>query len=144
MLRTEIIAIALGVTLTANVRAACPVSECNYADPQWGALEKTWSACVLEITGRTTQALASLGVKYPKFGSAYRAMNDETAHALHADGTSDQAVEDAAKRRFEDRIFRTAEPEAVEQYKLVMLQLKEHPIEGQCGKAPEPPRKKRQ
>jgi hypothetical protein len=144
MLRTKIVAISLGVTLTANVGAACPVSECNYRDPQWVALEKTWSACVLEITGRTTQALASLGVKYPKFGSAYRAMNDETAKAFHADGTSDQAVADAAKQRFEDRIFRTAEPEAVEQYNLILLQLKQHPIEVQCGKAPEPPRKQQQ
>ncbi len=75
MLGTKMVAIALGVTLTANVSAACPISECNYLDAQWVALEKKWSTCVLEIPGRTTHALERLGTLYPKFGAAYRAMN---------------------------------------------------------------------
>jgi hypothetical protein len=132
---------ALGVALTASAGATCPVSECNYLDPQFTADFKRYSDCVGEYTNRLNRALDSLAVLFPRFGIAYRAYSGEIKGAIHPDGTVDQAALDEAKRRFDDRILQTAEPEALEEYNMIQLSGQQHPLKAQCGAAPEPPRK---
>jgi len=142
MLWIKVATAAVGASLAFAARgAACPATECNYQDPQYQANLKKWSACVDDYSNQYMQTIDLLTVVYPKFGIAYRAMLDEEKSAARADGTTDQAVVEEAQRRFDDRILRTAEPEALKTYNRLRLQMQQHPIEVQCGPAPDPPRR---
>jgi hypothetical protein len=128
------LAIAAASTAVAN----CPVSECNYLDPQYQAASSAWSSCTtapLDAWGRAMEALA---IAYPRFGIAWSAQKAEMAAAVNSDGINETASNEA-HRRFEDRILRTAEPEALENYNLLKIKL-DRQFE-QCGRMPDPPRK---
>lgn len=120
--------------------ASCPITECNYLDAQYKADFKRWSDCITAYSDRFFRALNALAILYPRFGIAYRAYSDEMNSVVHADGTVDDAAVAEAKRRFDDRILHTAEPEALQDYNLLTLQTRQHPVEEQCGKMPEPPK----
>jgi hypothetical protein len=141
MIRTKVCAIVVGVAVAAGASAGCPISECNYLDPTFAANLKKWSECTNAYASRIIQVMESLAVLYPRFGIAYNAYSDEIKNAIHSDGTSDRAALDEAKRRFDDRILNTAEPEALQDYNMLMLSGKQYPVGAQCGAMPEPPRK---
>jgi hypothetical protein len=134
-------AVAIGIALSSGAGATCPMSECNYLDPQFQASFKTYNECATAYTNRIIHAFEALAVMYPRFGIAYRAYSDDVKSAIHSDGTSDQAVIDNAKIRFDDRILHTAETEALQQYNMILLSSKQRPVEAVCGVMPEPPKK---
>ncbi len=119
--------------------AACPISECNYSDPQYKAAYDAWSNCVTPVVNQFTYAMDRMAILYPRFGIAWRAQEAEMKATVSDPGNPNAAVAwDEAHRRFEDRILRTAEPEALEFYNLWQLKVKQETQ--RCGPMPEPPR----
>lgn len=130
--------LAVGVALAATANATCPINECNYLDPQYQTAFKQWSDCANAYVSAEDRAMGSIAILYPRFGIAYQAFMDEIKTAT-ANG-SGQAALDAAKQRFDDRILRTAEPEAVQDYQMLQVVMRQHPIDQKCGAMPTPPR----
>jgi hypothetical protein len=179
------IAAACGVSRAALAHV-CPINECDYGDPQYQAnYEKykgasdVYQKCIDPLINSYFSAVDRLAIIYPRFGIAYRAMQDEqkaannvadaanaagseAAHkafdaavnkrdGFHANEAAESAYEavdgpaqeevkqryDEAKRRFEDRILHTAEPEALELYNLYHLKLRQQT--DRCGPIPSPP-----
>ncbi len=122
----------------ATAQAACPISECNYLDPQYQAAFSAWGSCITPPSDAWSRAMEMLAISYPRFGIAWRAQQAESKAAVGSGlGDLNQAALDEAHRRFEDRILRTAEPEALEFYNLWQLKLDQQVK--QCGPMPEPP-----
>jgi hypothetical protein len=83
--------------------------------------------------------MGMLAISYPRFGIAWTAYEDETKAAVHADGTTDDVAIQAAKQRFDDRILRSGEAEAIDWYNLYKTKMRANPQP--CGPMPQPPRK---
>jgi hypothetical protein len=136
-------ALAVGIALATTANATCPINECNYLDPQYKAVFQRWSACTGDYIGRIDKATNVIAALYPRFGLAYQAFMDEIAAETTAQTNGQQidaATNEAIRQRFIDRVLRTAEPEAVQDFQLLQLQLRQHPIAQQCGEMPTPPR----
>jgi hypothetical protein len=140
VIRMTVSAITFGVALATAASATCPYTECDYTDPQYKAAFQRWNDCVTPYTDHVTHTLETLALLYPRFGIAFRAYSDELTRANTQPGDNQAAV-DEARRRFDDRILHTAEPEVLRDYNMLMLSAKQHPVEAQCGLMPEPPRK---
>jgi hypothetical protein len=129
----------LGVVIAQSAMAdGCPINECNYLDPQFKAAFAQYSSCVNNITTNYDNYMHTLAVLHPRFGIAWNAFQDEVKAALHADGTVDNAGLQTAKQRFDDRILRTAEPEALEWFNLYVMKMRANPLP--CGTMPMPPK----
>ena len=137
------------IVASGAAHATCPINECNYLDPEYVAAYQryqaafaNWSNCLTANIDQFFHAMDMQAVLYPRFGIAWHALQADMKAATHSDTvTADKAAIDEARRRFEDRILRTAEPEALEFYNL--WQLKVTKQSEQCGPAPvipEPPR----
>lgn len=126
--------LSVGLMLaTATSWAACPITECNYSDPQYQIASGAWSDCALQSIDRWKKGIEILAISYPKFGIAWSAQKND----MDLVGT-DQNANAEAHRRFEDRILNTAEPEALQYYNLFRLKFDQQ--FKQCGQIPEPPR----
>ncbi|MGO8859082.1 MAG: hypothetical protein ACLQO1_25800 [Steroidobacteraceae bacterium] len=142
MMRMKVSATTFGVALAAlTANAVCPYTECDYTDPQYQADSKRWSDCSDFYVRQFTDAIERLAVLYPRFGIAYRARLDEDHATSNLDPAAAAAAWDENRRRFEDRILRTAETEALDTYNLMTLKVRRE-VEAKCGPIPEPPRKK--
>lgn len=138
--------LAAAMTMSAAILAAtahaanCPVSECNYLDPQYRAAMDGYFKCVGPIADAFEHAMDQLAILYPRFGVAWQSQQAELKSAASDPGNPQlQTTTDEAQRRFEDRILRTAESEALQIYNLWTLKVKQV-VEG-CGRMPEPPKK---
>jgi hypothetical protein len=98
-----------------------------------------WSNCTLASLDKWRRAMEVLSISYPRFGIAWSAQKADLENATSAANGLDQAAATEAHRRFEDRILRTAESEALEYYNLARLQLDRQ--FKQCGPMPESPRR---
>jgi len=138
--RPKKFAIALVGAVIAQVAIAdtCPNTECNYLDPQFQAALTQYTGCMNNWGANFEKYMRTLAISHPRFGIAWGAYQDEVKSALHDDGTMDSAAIQAAKQRFDDRILRTAEPEALEWYNLYMTKMRANP--SPCGAMPEPPK----
>ena len=124
--------------LAATAHAACPISECNYLDPHYKAAYDAWMNCTSVVVDQFTHAMDTQAILYPRFGIAWRAQKSEMDAARDLAPEAVSAAVEEAHRRFEDRILRTAEPEALEFYNLWGLKVKQQAE--RCGPMPEPPR----
>jgi hypothetical protein len=133
-------AIALLGVMIAQVAIAdtCPITECNYLDPQYQTAFAQYRACLDNAAANFEKYMRVLSISNPRFGIAYNAYMGEVTAAVRADGTSDAAAMKVAKQRFDDRILSTAEPEALEWYNLYMEKMRANPEP--CGAMPEPPK----
>jgi hypothetical protein len=120
--------------------ATCPVSECDYLDPQFKVAFQGYMNCTSGLVDQFIHAMDQEAILFPRFGIAWHAQQAEveTAQQLAPDAAN-TAIEEA-HRRFEDRILRTAEPDALEFYNLMEVKLKQQT--GRCGPMPEPPQRK--
>jgi hypothetical protein len=134
------IALSTALLVASASAATCPIEECDYGDAKYKADFAKWLDCANEHANRLNHTMDVLAVMYPKFGIAWRAFSDEQKAAINSDGKLDFEAVKEAKRRFEDRILSTAEPEALEDYNMFMLAEKQHPVESQCGAIREPPK----
>lgn len=125
--------ISIGLLLSAAAQSACPITECNYSDPQYQIAATAWSNCTTESVNRWQRGIEVLAINYPRFGIAWSAQKTDTNNA----GT-DQVALTEARQRFNDRILSTAEAEALQYYNLFRLKLDQQMK--QCGATPEPPR----
>jgi len=130
----------IGLAIAGIGSATCPVTECDYSDPQFKANNQKWGNCLNEYTNRVVGMLKGMAAVYPRFGIAFRAYSAEIDRLSSQVPFDDTAASDA-HRRFEDRILRTAEPDALQEYNSLVLWKEQHPP--QCGAAPEPPRQNR-
>jgi hypothetical protein len=119
-----------------TAHATCPITECNYLDPHYTLTLNAWSNCTTAIFEKLSHAMDMQAVLYPRFGIAWHAQAAEIDAATQSHDTAAFAE---IHRRFEDRILRTAEPEALEFYNLMMMKVKQQQAE-QCGSMPEPPK----
>lgn len=127
---------------TAVAADVCPITKCDYSDPQYQASFAQFARCAGQFGENFEKFMRTLGLFHPRFGVAWAAYEDETKAAMRPDGTTDEAALQAAKQRFDDRILRTAEPEAVDWYNLYMQKMRADPMP--CGEIPQPPRKQPQ
>jgi hypothetical protein len=125
------------VIVAATAHAACPISECNYLDPQYQAATEAWSNCTKSVLDAFIYAMDGMALLYPRFGIAWQSQEAEMKAAASDPGNA--TAMDEVHRRFEDRILHTAEPEALEFYNLWKLKIKQQTE--RCGPMPEPPRK---
>lgn len=139
MTRGHLFGTMLGVILATSASGACPDTECDYSDAQYLASAAKWMNCAKARADSVGAALHKLAAEYPRFGSAYNAYMTELRQASQSG--SNTAAMMAVKRRFEDSIMQSAEPEAVQTYNTLMLSFKQHPAEEQCGPVPSPPTK---
>jgi hypothetical protein len=116
----------------------CPITECNYLDPLYQAAYSKYMDCVNAVTANFDKYMGTLAILHPRFGIAWNAYSDEVKAATHSDGTIDSAAIQAARQRFDDRILRTAEPEALEWYNLYTTKMRAN--FSSCGSMPEPPK----
>jgi hypothetical protein len=131
--------LSAAILATAAHAANCPMSECNYLDPQYQAALKAYMKCAEPLADAFDHAMKQLAVVYPKFGIAWQTQLAEEESATADPGNSRMQEEsDEAHRRFEDRILRTAEPEALQFYNLWKLKVKRE-VE-RCPPMPQPPR----
>jgi hypothetical protein len=126
--------------LVVSAHANCPIGECDYLDPQYQAASDAYAKCIGPLSDAFDHAMDRLAVLYPKFGIAWQTQQVEMKSAA-ADPSNTRVSADTAEahRRFEDRILRTAEPEALRAYNLWKLKTN-HEAE-RCGPLPLPPRK---
>jgi len=129
--------ISFGLMLSAVAQGACPITECNYLDPQYQIAVTAWSNCTSAPADAWTRAMDTLAISYPKFGIAWSAEKLEIENATSEKGVIDTVASTEAHRRFEDRILQTAEAEALEYYNLFKLKFTQQ-IK-QCGPMPQPP-----
>jgi hypothetical protein len=110
----------------------------DYLDPQYQIQFKAYSDCVNPKVQALETYYEKLAILYPRFGIAFREMKQIVMN-IPPDSTSmgDQAKQ--AHQQFVDRILRTAEPEALEDYNLAQSQF-ENNIRA-CGELPQPPMK---
>jgi hypothetical protein len=134
------VAIALlgAVIVQFAIADECPRTECNYLDPQYQTTFAQYSACMNGVTENFEKYMRFLAISYPRFGIAWTAYGDEIKAAVHADGTTDDAAIQAAKQRFDDRILRNAEQEAVNWYNMYITKMRQN--QQPCGPMPRPPR----
>jgi hypothetical protein len=83
--------------------AACPVSQCNYLDPQYKAAyakykvaSNAWRHCNDAVFDAYFHAMNGLAILYPRFGIAYRAMQGEQRAANAAFDAAETAAAKAA------------------------------------------------
>jgi hypothetical protein len=117
--------------LAATAHATCPISECDYLDPQYKAAFDANLKCISAVIDPFVRAMDAIAILYPRFGIAWRAQQAELKVV------ASDPIE--VNRRFEDRILRTAEPEALNVYNIWQLKIKEQ--SERCGPIPEPPRR---
>jgi hypothetical protein len=134
-----LLAAALAAQLTGASAAVCPISECDYGDVQYKAAWANWTGCINQVGTNFEEYMRRLAILYPRFGIAWSAFEGETKGAIHEDGTIDQSAISAARQRFDDRVLRTAEPEAVQWYNMYLQKMNANPEP--CGTMPAPPRK---
>jgi hypothetical protein len=141
MTRMKVSAMTFGVAFAVTASATCPLTECDYTDPQYQAAYKRWNDCSDPYVRQFTDTMEHLAVLYPRFGIAYHARQDEDrAIPTTLDSTAAAAAWDEDRRRFEDRILRTAETEALDTYNLMMLKVRRE-VDAKCGPMPDPPLK---
>lgn len=116
--------------------AACPASECDYQEPHYAAAFHAWLDCITPFVDQYIAAGDKMAVLYPRFGIAWRALATSEEEQKRS---PEKDIGAAARRLFEDRILRTAEPEALQLFNLMELKLKQQTQ--RCGPMPEPPRK---
>jgi hypothetical protein len=138
-MKAHIFGLILGAMIAQSAIAQkCPITECNYLDPQYQAAFAKFEACMNNVTENFNKFFRTLAITHPRFGIAYNAYLDEMNSAVRPDGTVDNAAMQAAKQRFDDRILRTAEPEALELYNQFLTKNRATPLP--CGTMPEPPK----
>lgn len=126
----------------ATANGACPEAECDYYNPQYLTSATKWITCAKALSQGVIDEVQKIAAEYPRFDAAYAAYaayRDELHQA--AQSGSDTTTMYAIRRRFEDGITQSAEPEAVQAYNTVMLTSEQHPAEKECGPAPSPPKK---
>jgi hypothetical protein len=129
----------LGVAIAqAAIADTCPITECNYLDPQYQAASAQFTTCMNGVTTNFEKYMGFLAISYPRFGIAWNALGDEAKAAMHADGTIDEAAIKAAQQRFNDRLIGGAESEAVSWYNMYMTKMRANPQP--CGLMPQPPK----
>jgi hypothetical protein len=139
-LANQLAIVLMGAVIAQSAIAdACPITECNYLDPQYQTAFAQYSACINSLTANFEKYMRFLAISYPRFGIAWTAYEDEIKAAVHADGTTDDAAIQSAKQRFDDRILRTGEPEAVDWYNMYKTKMRANPQ--LCGPIPRPPRR---
>ncbi len=146
--------IAATIAFVSHVALAhvCPISECDYGDPLYQAAYAkfkidfdVYNRCIEPPVNSFLRATEGLAILYPRFGIAYRAMQDEIKAATDNNNPPNDASAEAeqkrineARQRFEDRILRTAEHEALELYNLYQLNVRQQT--SRCGPMPSLPR----
>jgi hypothetical protein len=132
---------AIACLLPAVALAMCPESECDYSDPQFQAADAAEQRCERPGSDAKKRLMDALALGYPAFGIAYRAASAEM-DAARRDNLRPVALHDvweAVTQRLEDRLLRTAEPEALQAYNLAQAKMAQ--TRQQCGGVPVPPRK---
>lgn len=132
------IALLVAAITQSAVADTCPRTECNYLDPQYQAASAKYFDCVNGFTARFNKYMGALAIFHPRFGIAWNAYSDEVNAAMRSDGMMDSGAIQAAKQRFEDRILRTAETEALESYNLATTKMRASLAS--CGLMLEPPK----
>jgi hypothetical protein len=138
--------LAAAMTVSAALWAAtthagnCPISECDYLDPQFKAALDAWNKCSEAMVNDFVSAMDQLAIAYPRFGLAWQSQAAEMRNASRDPSNPNyQAIMDEINRRFEDRILQTGEPDALRIYNLWTSKLKAN--EERCGAPPVPPKK---
>jgi hypothetical protein len=116
--------IATACVSNAALAAVCPISECDYGDPQYRAtyekykvLSDVYQRCIDPIVNSYLSAVDRLAILYPRFGIAHRAMQDEiraAEAAQNAYGSAKEAANNAAQAAFAAaaRAYEAAHPAA--------------------------------
>lgn len=96
--------VVAAVCISHAALAVCPVSQCNYLDPQYKAAyakykvaSDAWRHCNDAAFDAYFHAMNGLAILYPRFGIAYRAMQSEQKSANAAFDTAETAAGKAAR-----------------------------------------------
>jgi hypothetical protein len=112
-----------------NVKSPSGGDMCEYADPAYKAANARFMSCLDPIVKWYTESMTMVATFHPYFGVAWNAFTEELKRP-GADAT-------AARQRFEDRILRTAEPDAMQLYEIFNFKNKQ--AMQRCGAMPIPP-----
>lgn len=69
--------------------AACPIEQCDYADPQFKEALSRYQNCVTTLLENYQKAMRAMAIMYPRFGIAWSALESEDGAAIHADSETE-------------------------------------------------------